>query len=187
MVKFIKVENDDILELSDLAFDIWHEYWISLLSLVQIDYMVEKFQSENAIRNQIKTEHYTYFFINAEEENIGYFGLSLKQDYLFLSKLYIKENFRHSGFGTQAFKFIKDFALSNNYEKIILTVNKKNRNAIDAYLKWGFEIIDSVETEIGEGFIMDDYIMEYRFTPQQLKDKQEEEMESARASGENLL
>lgn len=34
---------------------------------------------------------------------------------------------------------------------------------------------------------MDDYIMEYRFTPQQLKDKQEEEMESARASGENLL
>ena len=69
MVKFIKVENDDILELSDLAFDIWHEYWISLLSLVQIDYMVEKFQSENAIRNQIKTEHYTYFFINAEEEN----------------------------------------------------------------------------------------------------------------------
>lgn len=187
MVRFIEVKENEILELADLAFEIWHEYWIRILSLAQIDYMVEKFQSEKAIRNQIKSENYTYFFINVEDMNIGYFGLSKKEDYLFLSKLYIKEDFRHSGFGTQAFEFIKDFALSNHYKKIVLTVNKNNINTIEAYLKWGFETVDSVETQIGEGFIMDDYIMEYNFTYQQIKDREEEEKEEADSSIDKFI
>ncbi len=187
MVRFIKVEENDVVELADLAFEIWHEYWVRILSLAQIDYMVEKFQSEKAILNQMKSENYIYFFINVENMNIGYFGISLKEDYLFLSKLYIKEDFRHSGFGTKAFEFIKEFALDKHYKRIILTVNKYNRNSIEAYLKWGFQSIDAVETQIGEGFIMDDYIMEYRFTPQQLKDKEEEEKEEADSSMEKFI
>ena len=183
MVELIKVENEDIFELAQLASSIWHEYWVKILSFAQIEYMIEKFQSENAIRNQIKHENYTYFFIKAEGETIGYVGVSLKADYLFLSKFYIKHTFRHCGYGTQVFEMIKDFAYKNRRDRIRLTVNKYNTNTITAYLSWGFEMIDSVETEIGEGFIMDDYIMEYHLTLQE----EEEEVEIEEENSEGLL
>lgn len=159
MVEFIEVKN--ITTLANLASEIWHEYWVEILTPEQIDYMVENFQSENAISNQIENENYIYFFINVNGDNAGYIGLSKKQDHLFLSKLYIKKEFRHKGLGTKAFEFIKNFAKENNYKNIILTVNKYNTNTINAYKKWNFHEIDSVVTDIGNGFVMDDYIMEY--------------------------
>ena len=159
MIKFEEVK--DIKELSILTSEIWHEYWTCILSIEQIDYMVEKFQSEKAIENQIKNENYTYFYILENNKKAGYIGLSKKQNYLFLSKLYVKKDYRHKGIGTKAFEFIKDFAKENGYEKIQLTVNKYNKNTIDAYNKWNFKTIDSVVTDIGNDFVMDDYIMEY--------------------------
>jgi len=159
MLNFKEVTG--IKELAILTSDIWHEYWRSILSLEQIDYMVEKFQSENAIINQIKNENYTYFYIIYNNKIAGYMGLSKKENYLFLSKLYLKKEYRHQSLGTQAFLFIKQYAKDNQYNKIKLTVNKYNQNTICAYKKWGFQIVDSVETDIGNNFIMDDYIMEY--------------------------
>lgn len=156
---FEKVTNID--ELAALASEIWHEYWVEILSPEQIDYMVENFQSKKAIDKQIAEDNYTYFYINYNAENVGYIGLSTKKDHLFLSKLYIKKDFRHKGMGTKAFEFVKDFGNNNNYDKIILTVNKYNLNTISAYKKWGFVEVDSVVTDIGNGFVMDDYIMEY--------------------------
>ena len=159
MIDFAAAEN--IKELAALASEIWHEYWPGLLSLEQIDYMVNKFQSETAVKEQIKNENYTYFFIVYNGIKAGYTGLSLKDDYLFLSKIYIKKDFRHKGLGSQAFDFIKKYAEKADYNKIILTVNKQNTNTINAYKKWGFKIIDSAVTDIGSGFVMDDYIMQY--------------------------
>ena len=162
MVEFIEVKNADIKELAALASDIWHEYWPALLSSQQIDYMVDKFQSENAIIRQYQNENYTYYFITESGLNIGYFGISEQQDYLFLSKLYLSKEYRAKGIGTKTFNKVKELAVSKNYKEIRLTVNKYNQNSIKAYLKWGFEVIDSVVTDIGSGFVMDDYIMSWK-------------------------
>ena len=156
-MNLIEVKENDIKTLAELTNEIWHEYWPCILSAEQIDYMVEKFQSENAIINQMKNENYKYYFINSDNQNVGYVGISPHSDYLFLSKLYIKKEFRHKGIGKAVFEKIKDFG----FDKIQLTVNKYNKNTIDAYLKYGFKIIDSVVSDIGNGFVMDDYIMEY--------------------------
>lgn len=156
MTNFIYVKN--IKELANLASDIWHEYWTEILSPEQIDYMVENFQSEHAIKKQIENENYSYYFIVENGENAGYFGVSDKSDHLFLSKLYISKNYRHKGLGSKAFEKIKEIAGSR---KIQLTVNKYNSNTIKAYEKWGFKTVNSVVTDIGQGFVMDDYIMEY--------------------------
>lgn len=162
MTTFIEVETEDIKTLANLASNIWHEYWGIILSPEQIDYMVENFQSEKVIQNQYATENYTYYFINENEENIGYFGISEKKDYLFLSKLYISKAFRSKGIGKKAFEQIKEIAKQKQYKEIQLTVNKYNHNTIQAYLKWGFETIDAVVTDIGSGFVMDDYIMSFK-------------------------
>lgn len=158
MVLFSKVEQNQIKKLASLASSIWHEYWTCILSPEQIDYMVENFQSEKAIKNQIENENYTYYFILSENQPIGYFGISDKKDLLFLSKLYIKKEARHQGIGTKAFEKIQEIA---NGRKIQLTVNKYNTNTIRAYEKWGFKTVNSVVTDIGSGFVMDDYIMEF--------------------------
>ena len=123
--------------------------------------MVDKFQSENAMTEQINNENYTYFYIMYDNQKAGYIGLSSKQDYLFLSKIYIKGEYRHKGIGTKAFDFVKEYAEANGFNKIRLTVKKNNQNSINAYIKWGFQTVDAVVTDIGNGFVMDDYIMEY--------------------------
>ena len=161
MTEFEEVKPNEIKTLAELASEIWHEYWPCILSDGQIDYMVEKFQSEKAINNQIKKGNYTYFYIIYSSQKAGYIGLSKEQDYLFLSKVYIKKEYRHKGIGTKAFDFIKQYGKKNGKNKIRLTVNKYNKNTINAYEKWGFETVDSVVTDIGNGFVMDDYIMEY--------------------------
>lgn len=161
MTSFIKVQKDQIEELAVLASSIWHEYWQILLSGEQIEYMVKTFQSAEAIQNQYRYDFYTYYFINENGENIGYFGISEREDYLFLSKLYISKDFRSKGLGKKAFKKIKEQAAIKGYNEIRLTVNKYNKNTIQVYKKWGFKIIDAVVTDIGCGFVMDDYIMSY--------------------------
>lgn len=156
MTEFLKADN--IKELAELASKIWHEYWPVILSDEQIDYMVEKFQSERAISEQIQNENYTYYFIKENGNNVGYFGISNKESQVFLSKLYICGSNRGKGLGKKAFEKIKELS---NGKKIVLTVNKNNLNTIEAYKKWGFTTTDSVVTDIGNGFVMDDYIMEF--------------------------
>lgn len=159
---FKKVKENDMTKLAALASKIWHEYWTEILTESQIEYMLENFQSVNAIEKQIAEEHYNYYFIsNDNDENIGYFGISNKENYMFLSKLYLLKEYRRKGIGKAAFEKIKQLAAKENLTTIRLTVNKYNTNTINAYKKWGFEITDSVITDIGSGFVMDDYIMEY--------------------------
>ena len=161
-MNFINIKTDEEIKLlTDLAGEIWHEYWPILLSDAQIDYMVNKFQSYRAIKNQINSEGYIYNIIEENSEVCGYFGIHPEKEKLFLSKLYVKKEFRHMGIGAGAFAKICEIANELNKKSIYLTVNKHNTNTISAYKKWGFKTINSVVTDIGQGFVMDDYIMEY--------------------------
>lgn len=161
MERFIKAELKNLTDLARLAHTIWFEYWGIILEKGQITYMVDKFQSEHAMKNQIENENYSYYFINLNNQNAGYFGVADKDDYLFLSKLYLLKDFRGKGLGHKAFDKIVQIAKDLNHTKIRLTVNKYNTNTIKAYEQWGFKTIDDVVTDIGEGYVMDDYIMEY--------------------------
>ena len=161
MFELAEVKLNEIKELAELASKIWHEYWTGVISDGQIDYMLDKFQSEKAMTEQINNENYTYFYIISDGQKAGYIALSDKPDYLFVSKIYIGGGFRHKGLGTKAFDFIKQYAKKKNYDKIRLTVKKDNINSVNAYLKWGFEITDAIVTDIGCGYVMDDYVMEY--------------------------
>ncbi len=161
-MNFIRVKTSaEIEKLANLASEIWHEYWTVILSQEQIEYMVKNFQSKTAITSQIENDRYIYNILEDCGNYIGYFGICPKDDYLFLSKLYIKKDFRNLGCGKLAFNRIRQLALECAKNKIQLTVNKNNINTIKAYEKWGFKTIDSVVTDIGSGFVMDDYIMEY--------------------------
>ena len=89
-----------------------------------------------------------------------------KEDYILLSKLYIHHDFRGKGVAWSLFD--EAAALCRweyGYTKIRLTVNKNNDTAIAAYHKMGFKTIDSVKVDVGEGFFMDDHVMEITLPP----------------------
>ncbi|MBF2014149.1 MAG: GNAT family N-acetyltransferase [Rivularia sp. T60_A2020_040] len=157
MIEFKIVDNiNAIAKVVKLAKDIWNEHYIPVIGSNQVLYMLEKFQSEDAIAQQIAQE-YKYYMIFYNQVETGYFSVQDRGDRLFLSKLYVLKSFRGKGIGKQAIKFIKS-AFDNPI--IQLTVNKNNSDSITFYKNVGFNIVDDVVTDIGSGFVMDDYVME---------------------------
>ena len=124
--------------------------------------MVEKFQSYDAIKNQINSQNYYYLAVRNDDDLCGYIVLKPENDSrFFLSKLYLRSNMRGKGIASLMMKKVFSEARENNKKSVYLTVNKCNIHAIEVYNKIGFKTIDSVVTDIGNGFVMDDYIMEY--------------------------
>ena len=77
-------------------------------------------------------------------------------------QVYLQAEERGKGFASQAIAFYERLCHERGLEAMYLTVNKHNDLGIRAYLGKGFETIDAVETDIGNGFVMDDFIMEKR-------------------------
>ena len=160
-----KAETDtQVREIADLAKVIWNEYFTPIIGKDQVDYMVEKFQSYPALKEQI-SEGYEYYQIFSGGEFCGYTGIHPGEDNrLFLSKLYLKKESRGHHLATGAFSFLKEICRERGYSAIWLTCNKHNDNSLGVYRHFGFELIDTQEADIGGGFIMDDYIMEYKIS-----------------------
>lgn len=163
MLVFEKVQTDaDISECAALAKEIWNQHFISILSQEQIDYMVSRFQSEEALRKQISSENYSYYFFTADGKRVGYFGICPKPDgTMFLSKIYMKKAYRGNGYASKGFAFIQEQARAQGCSKIWLTVNRHNEDTIAVYEHWGMQQARVQTKDIGQGFVMDDYIFEY--------------------------
>lgn len=164
MISIEKVSTDSELhEVAVLAEKIWHEFFPVILTEEQIDYMVEKFQSYEAMKNQTEYQDYFYLAVRNDGELCGYIALKPENNgRFFLSKLYLRNDMRGKGIASQMMARVFEEARISEKNSVYLTVNKYNSHAIDVYHKIGFETIDSVVTDIGNGFVMDDYIMEYR-------------------------
>jgi RimJ/RimL family protein N-acetyltransferase len=161
MVQFkLAKTNLDFKTISVLAKNIWTEHYTPIIGLDQVNYMLEKFQSEIAIQNQINIDNYKYYLIIYENTAIGYLSIKNNDDALFLSKIYIDKSCRGKGFGKIAINFIEEQAKDLNCQTIYLTVNKYNINSIMAYQKIGFIKTEELFIDIGNGYVMDDFRME---------------------------
>lgn len=176
-VSFRQVERDEEVEaLAHMAYVIWNEYWPALIGQEQTDYMVEKFQSLNAFRTDIADNGYEYWFIMEQDDEtpaelgqaspaphiVGYTGghREAETNRFFISKIYLLKEHRGKGLCSATIRFYEELCRNRGLGAMYLTVNKANEMGLRAYKGNGFEVIDAVETDIGEGFIMDDYIME---------------------------
>lgn len=157
-IKIVKLEHNNVDALAKMGNEIWHEYYTPLLGVEQVEYMVDKFQSVKGITYQLDNG-YEYYFALYNDEIAGYFGVQPQDESLFLSKLYLKKEFRGKGIGSKMLQYIKMRAKEYDKEKITLTVNRYNDNSIEVYKHFGFAIVNEQKADIGNGFYMDDYIM----------------------------
>ena len=160
MIRIQKAVNtNDFKIIAALASEIWTEHYTSIIGSKQVEYMLEKFQSEEAIRDQVQDDVF-YNILYFNDQPAGYLSFFKKDDSLFLSKLYVLSQLRGNKIGKAGLDFIKDQLKELECDRIQLTVNKNNIQSIEAYKKMGFQIIDSIIIDIGNGFVMDDYLME---------------------------
>ncbi|CAI6059702.1 GNAT family N-acetyltransferase [Cohnella sp. JJ-181] len=153
-------DTGDAATVAALAEEIWHEYYGALLSREQIVYMVDKFQSADAIADQIATQGYEYYLMQAGGENVGYLAVKEEGGKLFLSKLYVLKAHRGQGYASRAMAFITGLCRERGLDALWLTVNRHNDGSIAVYEKKGFAKVREQVADIGNGYVMDDYVME---------------------------
>ncbi|MDD3375587.1 MAG: GNAT family N-acetyltransferase [Candidatus Omnitrophica bacterium] len=160
-IKFAEVKNGEMIkEVVLLADIIWRKHYIPIVGQDQVDYMLEKFQSVEAITRQIQDDYHYYLIGDDANSYIGYFCVLIQGDKLFLNKIYLKLHVRGKGLGRETLNFIEEIAKSSNCSRVWLTVNKNNLDSIKVYQKCGYTMMGPYVQDIGQGFVMDDYELE---------------------------
>ena len=154
------MEKTELEELAVVIHEIWREYYTPLIGAAQVEYMLDKFQSVDAMTRQITEEDYHYYGVLYDGELAGYYAAKPSgDDRVFLSKFYVAARFRGRGFGREMLNHLIDAARAAGANAIWLTVHKQNPT-VDLYHKLGFTITEEIVADIGNGFVMDDYVME---------------------------
>jgi len=148
------------MAVASLAEIIWNEWFPSIISQEQVNYMVQKYQSMPAIDEAIEKNGYEYYLLILGDTPIGYIGLVAEEDALLLSKLYLMKPFRGQRRSNILFDKAEEVAKEKGFKKVRLFVNRHNYNSIRVYLRKGYRIIEEKKTDIGEGFVCDDFLME---------------------------
>ncbi len=153
--------RQQVARIAALAKEIWNQHFPEIIGQEQVDYMLEKFQSVEALQTQMDSG-YEYYLALRGDEPVGYLGLIPNDPAgkLMISKIYVKDSARGTGVGRTLLAFSKKRAQESDANTIWLTVNRRNNQPIEWYKRRGFVVTDEVKTDIGSGFVMDDFIME---------------------------
>ncbi|MGX5173410.1 GNAT family N-acetyltransferase [Aliikangiella sp. IMCC44653] len=157
MLKIEKARPQDSARIAMLAKPIWQEHYTPIIGAKQVNYMLEKFQSEEAIAAQIN-QNFAYYLVSYENQAAGYFATQKRDAHLFISKFYLLSVFRGLGLGKKMMRYVENLAQQQDCSHLELTVNKFNP-AYQIYLKLNFVVKEAIQIDIGNGFIMDDYRM----------------------------
>ena len=160
-MNIVVATKEQLLIVRDLAFKIWPKAYGNIIAAGQIEYMLEMMYSIESLEKQLQNNK---TFLLAEDDNmfIGYVSYELNcnnSNTTRIHKLYVLPETQGKGIGKQLIDCVAEIARTNHNSALDLTVNKKNP-ATAFYLKTGFEITEEAVFDIGNGYVMDDYIME---------------------------
>jgi RsiW-degrading membrane proteinase PrsW (M82 family)/ribosomal protein S18 acetylase RimI-like enzyme len=156
-----KAEQDDIETIRSLCMEVWPQTYAPILSAEQIDYMLEEMYSPEALQKQMAEGQHFLIVYNAAHP-IGFASYSEIQPQLYkLNKIYILPTQQGRGIGRQVIQYVIEEILQKGATALQLNVNRDN-GAKQFYERLDFTVIRSEDIPIGNGFFMNDYIMEKR-------------------------
>lgn len=165
MISIKKNEDTTFAAIRAIAEEVWPVAYGPILPDGQIDYMLEMMYSVPAMQHQ--ANELGHHFIVALEDTIPLGFASFEFHYkqtakTKIHKLYVLSSTQGKGIGRLLVDYISQQAFENQQQGLILNVNKNNK-AQDFYTHLGFGISYEEVIDIGQGFIMDDYVMEKQF------------------------
>lgn len=153
----------DVDDIARLAREIWTEHYTPIIGPEQVEYMLDTFQSADVIAQQM-AGGVAYFLITGRTP-AGYLAVEVRGELLFLSKIYLRRALRGRRVGAAAIEFVVGLARERRCRAIELTVNRNNAVAIAVYERRGFRRAGERVTDIGRGFVMDDYVYRLEVGP----------------------
>ena len=152
---------EDISTIRDIAYRTWPSAYKEILSVEQLNYMLEMMYNPQTLENQFINPDY-HFLLSKENDIItGFASYSYLQEFdLYkLHKLYVLPENQSKGHGKHLIEYIINHLQSIKANRLWLNVNRNNK-AVEFYLKRGFTIIKEEDIDIGNGYFMNDYVME---------------------------
>ena len=162
MINFRKANEKDIGLIRELAEKSWNAAYKDILEKDQIDYMLAEMYSEEVILSQIKSNNYQYYLMEKDQISAGFMGFEnhYEIETTKLHRIYLLEEFKGKGIGKAALRFLKEKVVEAGDSRIILNVNKSNP-AKEVYESQGFKVYKEDVFDIGKGYVMDDFLMEF--------------------------
>ncbi|MEY3399023.1 MAG: hypothetical protein RL220_1617 [Bacteroidota bacterium] len=149
----------DIGLISSLAARIWPVCYSNIISAGQIDYMLGMMYSDVSLRRQMTEEGCRFTLAYSGDIPVGFSSTSEKEAGLFrLHKLYVDTSLHRKGVGSILLNDVLEYASEHGGDQLELNVNKSNP-AVRFYLARGFEVWREEVLDIGNGYVMDDFVM----------------------------
>lgn len=159
MLRFERATAGQIPLLRELAATIWRSAYAALLSPGQIDYMLAWMYGAETIRAELAAGRLWEIAFHGERP-AGFLSLEIPPDgQAKLHKLYLLPELHGQGLGQLMIARALTLARAGGAQRLLLQVNKANEPAQRAYLRAGFEVVQSAVFDIGGGYVMDDFIM----------------------------
>ena len=157
-IKLLSV--DELIIVRELAFSTWPDTFKEILSNEQIKYMLEWMYNLKTLREQVKSGHQFYVY---EDNSIpkGFIGIELnspQKNQLKIQKLYVLPELQGDGIGKKLIEKAIQVANQNGICEILLNVNRFNK-AVGFYKHIGFTVSYEENIDIGNGYLMEDYVM----------------------------
>lgn len=160
--------REDLPALADLARKIWWAVYPEIISTGQIEYMLKRSYDLAVLEAEMDSgTRFPLLWLDEALIGLASFGPVDNRNETKLHKLYLDPNYHGRGLGRQLLTWIENEAAALSFNCIILQVNKSNEQAIAAYRRQGFLVRDEIVVDIGQGYVMDDFLMEKRIPPMQ--------------------
>ena len=151
----------DVDAVSALARVVWLATYPALISRTQINAMLAGRYAPQRIREQLDDPRQAWWVAKQGHALAGFAHAALDESGCKLDKLYVHPDQQRHGIGAALEKTVEDWARRQQAGRVWLQVNRGNTQAIAAYRKYGFRIVESRVFDIGGGFVMDDHVMEH--------------------------
>jgi len=150
----------DYTTIHTIALPVWDATYKAILTDEQMEYMLNLMYSEEAITEQIAVKGHKFLLAEDGGEYLGFASYELNHlsETTKIHKLYVLPQAHGKGIGKALVTVIENAAKKSSNDKVVLNVNKFNP-AINFYLKYGFTNMGDDIIDIGNGYVMDDYLM----------------------------
>jgi ribosomal protein S18 acetylase RimI-like enzyme len=151
--------KDDILLINTLAKKTWPVTYSEILSPKQLAYMLDLIYSPAALQKQFDAAH-NFIIVEEGDQPVAFADYSLLKDDIYkLHKIYVLPDQQGKGVGKLLIDHIIQKIKEQKATALLLNVNRHNK-ARGMYERLGFTVIGEEDIDIGEGYFMNDYVME---------------------------
>ena len=157
-----QLTKEELTKVQSIAHRTWPSTFANILSPEQIDYMLNWMYDLKMLESQLEKGH-TFLLAEEDEKELGFAGFELNYaegPKAKLHKIYLLPEAQGKGAGKALILEVADRARKANQKSLLLNVNKYNQRAIDFYLRMDFQEIYKEVIDIGNGYVMDDVVME---------------------------